>query len=155
MYLAILTVSFIFHRCLKLCLLESKTPTFELSSCFALNLKNEKNSTETVKFSSSGREIKARQDQVFNDPGFETVLDVDYEDELDVLVVLSSNDSEDTPCGVIGLYDNQTGTLIHESTLSNWKQDADHSIMMEKDTIVHIMKDCSRKFCCTVYRLSP
>ena len=85
-----------------------------------------------MKFTSSGREIKARKDQVFNDPGFETVLDVDYEDELDVLVVLSSNDSEETPCGVIGLYDNQTGSLIHESAISKWKQDADHSIMMGK-----------------------
>lgn len=140
---------------MKLCQLESKTSTFELSNCFALSLKNEKNCTETVKFTSSGREIKARKDQVFNNPGFETVLDVDYEDELDVLVVLSSNDSEETPCGVIGLYDNQTGSLIHESAISKWKQDADHSIMMEKDTIVHIMKDSSRKFCCTVYRLSP
>lgn len=128
---------------------------FELRNCFVLNLKKENSCTETIRFTSSGREIKARKDQVFNNPGFETILDVDYEDELDVLVVLSSNDLGETPCGVIGLYDNQTGSLLHEATINNWIQDADHSIMMEKDTIVHITKDCSRKFSCTVYRLNP
>lgn len=43
---------------------------------------------------------------MFNDLGFEIVLDVDYEDELDVLVVLLLNDLEDIFCGVIGFYDN-------------------------------------------------
>ena len=134
------------------------TPGFELRHCFVLDLKKEESASKGPKFTSSGREIKARTDQVFNNPGFETILDVDYEDELDVLVVLSANASSDTPCGVIGLYDNQTGLLIQETTVSNWVEDADHSIMMEKDTIVHIIKDykfCSRKFSCTVYRLNP
>lgn len=145
-------------RCLKLCQTEPMTPEFELRHCFVLDLKKEESASEGPKFTSSGREIKARTDQVFNNPGFETILDVDYEDELDVLVVLSANASSDTPCGVIGLYDNQTGLLIQETTVSNWVEDADHSIMMEKDTVVHIIKDyqfCSRKFSCTVYRLNP
>lgn len=143
---------------MKLCQTEPMTPGFELRHCFVLDLKKEESASEGPKFTSSGREIKARTDQVFNNPGFETILDVDYEDELDVLVVLSANASSDTPCGVIGLYDNQTGLLIQETTVSNWVEDADHSIMMEKDTIVHIIKDyqfCSRKFSCTVYRLNP
>lgn len=134
------------------------TSGFELRHCFVLDLKKEIVSNEGPRFTSSGREIKARTDQVFNNPGFETILDVDYEDELDILVVLSTDVSSDTPCGVIGLFDNQTGLLIQETTISNWIQDADHSIMMEKDTIVHIIKDynnCSRKFSCTVYRLNP
>ena len=101
--------------------------------------------------------IKSRQDQTFRDPGFETVLDVDYEDELDLLVVLSSHGLDGDAYGLIGLYDNQTGSLLHETAIKNWNQDADHSVMMEKDTIVHIMKDSttSRKFSCTVYRLFP
>lgn len=142
-------------RCLKLCSGETTLSAFELKSCFSLNLKKEENSRERIRFTSSGREIKARSDQVFNNPGFETVLDVDYEDELDLLVVLRSNDCEDTPCGIIGLYDNQTGCLIHDIVIENWTQDADHSIMMEKDTIVHIMKDCNRKYSCSIYRLKP
>lgn len=120
-----------------------------------MNLQKEEGCSQRTRFSSSGREIKTRSDQVFNNPGFETVLDVDYEDELDLLVVLQSNDSQDTPCGVIAMYDNQTGALIHETVISNWIQDAEHSIMMEKDTIVHIMKDCNRKYSCTIYRLTP
>ena len=83
------------------------------------------------------------------------MLDVDYEDELDLLVVLQSNDTDFAANGIIGLYDNQTGCLIHETVIENWTQDADHSIMMEKDTIVHIMKDCNRKYCCSIYRLTP
>ena len=140
-------------RCLKLCPVETKLSAFELKNCFSLNLQKEESCAQRIRFTSSGREIKTRTDQVFN-PGFETVLDVDYEDELDLLVVLQSSGSEDTPCGIIGLYDNQTGSLIHETTIKNWNQNADHSIMMEKDTIVHIMKDCSRKFSCTIYRLT-
>ena len=128
---------------------------FELKNCFSLNLHKQESCTQNIRFTSSGREIKTRNDQVFNNPGFETVLDVDYEDELDLLVVLQSNDAQDTPCGIIGLYDNQTGSLIHETIIKNWIQDADHSIMMEKDTIVHIVKEYSRKFSCTIYRLTP
>lgn len=136
--------------------MESKWSAFELKSCFSLNL-HSKNSCcpKTVRYTSSGREIKARSDdQICNIPD-ETVLDIDYEDELDLLVVLHSNDSGDMPCGVIGLYGNQTGSLVQETVIENWTQDADHSIMMEKDTIVHIMKDPFRKFFCTVYRLTP
>ena len=142
-------------RCLKLCPVETKLSSFELRNCFSLNLQKEEYCAQRIRFTSSGREIKTRNDQLFNNPGFESVLDVDYEDELDLLVVLQSNNSEDPPCGTIGLYDNQTGALVLETVVTNWIQDADHSIMMEKDTIVHIMKDCSRKFCCIIYRLTP
>ena len=135
--------------------METKLSALELKNCFSLKLQKEQSCSQRVRFTSSGREIKTRQDQLFNNPGFETVQDVDYEDELDLLVVLQSNESENTPYGVIGLYDNQTGSLIHETIIDNWIQDADHSIMMEKDSIVHIMKDCARKFSCTIYRLAP
>lgn len=78
---------------------------------------------------------------------------VDYEDELDILVTLSSIECDTGVCGRVGLYDNQTGSLIREIVISKWDEDGDHSIMMERDVIVHVTKNVSRKFTCSVYYL--
>lgn len=111
----------------------------------------EKTSSTTdnaITYTSSGRKVVCNTQ---SNSQYETVRDFDYEDELDFLVVLSSLDSSG---GRIGLYDNQTGLLVKEFMLPSWDEDGDHSVLMERDIIVHICKSVTRKFYCNVFRLT-
>lgn len=95
--------------------------------------------------------MKQRKSNSYNtSPAYETIQDVDYEDELDLLVLLSSLDSDH---GRIGLYDNQTGICIKETFIKDWDQDSCHSIMMEQNVILHIIKSPSGMFSAHLYRL--
>ena len=124
---------------------------FELKPCHRISVKSigVTNDSATT-FTSSGRKVKSNKINETNSE-YETVRDFDYEDELDLLVVLSS---QGPGAGHIGLYDNQTGLLVNEITLSSWDEDSDHSILMERDVIVHISKNMSRKFHCDIFRLT-
>lgn len=132
---------------------ENQIQQFELKPCHRISVRSQSMANDSpTTFTSSGRKVKSNKtNHEDNNSKYETVRDFDYEDELDLLVVLSSQDS----CtGHIGLYDNQTGLLVSEIVLSYWDEDSDHSILMERDVIVHISKNMSRKFHCDVYRLT-
>lgn len=126
-----------------------------LEACFNLNFDSVKNieNTSVHCYTSSGRLVKRRQDQSHTSPGYETVQDIDYEDELDLLVVLSSVDSDKGCIGRIGLYDNQTGLCVKETFINDWDEDCCHSIMMERNVILHVIKSPSGKFLSHLYRL--
>jgi hypothetical protein len=94
--------------------------------------------------------VKCNTNLDYDTPGYEAVRDIDYEDELNILIVLASQSEHK---GHIGLYDNQTGSLIKEIQLENWEDDSDHSIHMELDTIVHLFKRPSRNYICEVFKL--
>ena len=147
-------------RCLKLSeryVDTTQSRYLQLETCFDLNFhatQKHENTINGFHYTSSGRLVKHRQECTYSSLGYETVQDVDYEDELDLLVVLSSHDSEIMGCvGRIGLYDNQTGVCVKEIFVKDWDQDSCHSIMMERNVICHIFKSPLGKFSCHVYRL--
>uniref|UniRef100_A0A4W3I988 Ddb1 and cul4 associated factor 17 n=1 Tax=Callorhinchus milii TaxID=7868 RepID=A0A4W3I988_CALMI len=67
-------------------------------------------SSETV--TASGRVVKRRFTQLDDDPEFETFKMVDYEDELDLLAVLTVGAARNDGSAHLDLYDNQTGILV-------------------------------------------
>ncbi|XP_031575357.1 DDB1- and CUL4-associated factor 17-like [Actinia tenebrosa] len=124
---------------------------FEIQTSHSINLQDVKKTNGSMTlFSSSGRRIKCNSTLDYDNPGYSCVRDVDFEDELDILVVLSSQGEHK---GGIGLYDNQTGILVKEIQLDYWEDDSDHSIHMELDTIVHIFKRPTRNYCCEIFKL--
>ena len=98
--------------------------------------------------------IKQRLHEAYSNPEQESVQDIDYEDELGILVVLFSSAGGNDISGQICLYENETGTKIREIKISDWDEDGDHAVMMERDTILHLTKCLkARKFMCSIYRL--
>ncbi|EDO48714.1 predicted protein [Nematostella vectensis] len=125
-----------------------------LDTCFSISTRDNQSNRSTkgqTSYTSSGRLVKCVSSDGYHDPEYDSIQDLDYEDELDLVAVLSSRDCSS---GYIGLYDNQTGVLVKEITLDNWDDESEHSIMMERDLIVHICRTPFKKFSCTLYRLT-
>ncbi|XP_046362056.2 DDB1- and CUL4-associated factor 17-like [Haliotis rufescens] len=104
---------------------------------------------------SSGRSIKKRVilDEVSECSPL-TIHDVDYENELDVLVVSAISHNPEGPVGHVGYYDNLTGELLREFSLEEpAKEYYEHRIFVDADTIVQRVKVTPGKFICIVYKL--
>ncbi|XP_055958545.1 DDB1- and CUL4-associated factor 17 isoform X1 [Patella vulgata] len=116
--------------------------------------KNCKSELPTV--TSSGRQIKKRwiQDELCEETNNITVYHVDYENELDVLLISCVISGAEVTKGYLDLYDNYTGLLLHRIQLIEpYHEFNEHKVHMDKDTIIHIVKARSSKFVCTVYKL--
>lgn len=125
---------------------------FDLQTSHSISLQDTKKANSVVtQYTSSGRKIKHNSTLDYENPEYSSVRDVDFEDELDILVVLASQGEHK---GSIGLYDNKTGDLVKDIQLDYWEDDSDHSIYMELDTIVHIFKRPTRNYCCEIFKLS-
>ncbi|CAG5865590.1 unnamed protein product [Menidia menidia] len=102
---------------------------------------------------SSGRTVKRRFNQMDDDPSQETFRMVEFEDELDLLVVVLTNGEEEEGRAHIRLLDNQTGQFQRQIDLVEpWDETYRHELFFDKDTIVHIEQKNSN-FCCHVYKL--
>ncbi|XP_046559231.1 DDB1- and CUL4-associated factor 17-like [Haliotis rubra] len=143
-------------RVLQLSSLESSSETV-LRELFSIhpnsNTHKKENTQRTV--TSSGRSIKKRVclDEVLECSPL-TIHDVDYENELDVLVVSAVSHNPEGPVGHIGYYDNLTGELLREFSLEEpAKEYYEHRTFVDADTIVQRVKVGPSKFICIVYKL--
>ncbi|KAI8516997.1 Ddb1 and cul4 associated factor 17, partial [Branchiostoma belcheri] len=79
---------------------------------------------------------------------------VDYESDLDILAVTSVSQRDDKLVGHVCLHDNQTGALLNRVELEEaWDETCDHTISMDLDTLVHIVRSPQRRYRCYVYKL--
>uniref|UniRef100_V9KN91 DDB1-and CUL4-associated factor 17-like protein n=1 Tax=Callorhinchus milii TaxID=7868 RepID=V9KN91_CALMI len=109
-------------------------------------------SSETV--TASGRVVKRRFTQLDDDPEFETFKMVDYEDELDLLAVLTVGAARNDGSAHLDLYDNQTGILVKRVPIKEpWDVTYSHQLSFDRDTIVHIEQQSYRTICCHVYKM--
>ncbi|KAK7490895.1 hypothetical protein BaRGS_00017767, partial [Batillaria attramentaria] len=104
----------------------------------------------------SGRSVKRRMsvDEISGADMCLTIHEVDYEDELDVLMICTTVHQPDALHGTVGLYDNLTGRHLTSVTLDEpWPDYSEHNVHMDADTIVQVVKATNGKFVCQMYRL--
>ena len=80
-------------------------------------------------------------------------MDVDYDDELDILVVMYE-DREVENEAVIGFYDNQTGQTLHTFKFGGVIEESEYSLTMDRNALIIISKH-KTYFVCTVFVLLP
>uniref|UniRef100_A0A4W3ISC1 Ddb1 and cul4 associated factor 17 n=1 Tax=Callorhinchus milii TaxID=7868 RepID=A0A4W3ISC1_CALMI len=79
---------------------------------------------------------------------------VDYEDELDLLAVLTVGAARNDGSAHLDLYDNQTGILVKRVPIKEpWDVTYSHQLSFDRDTIVHIEQQSYRTICCHVYKM--
>ncbi|XP_047457174.1 DDB1- and CUL4-associated factor 17 [Mugil cephalus] len=106
-----------------------------------------------VTVTSSGRAVKRRFHHLDDDSHQETFRMVEYEDELDLLAVVTTNGEEGEGRAHVRLHDNQSGRLQRKVELVEpWDETYRHELFFDKDTIVHVEQKNSN-FCCHVYKL--
>ena len=100
----------------------------------------------------SGRKVKQlyNRDKIYME--MEIIQDFDYDDELDLLVVLYL-DITKTGQGIVGFYDNQTGQQIYTLTIDGIDEQHEHSIAINRNLLVLISKQF-HEFRCLVYHLA-
>ncbi|EDV24151.1 uncharacterized protein TRIADDRAFT_57348 [Trichoplax adhaerens] len=121
----------------------------ELVECGKINMKQILNveAPQVSHTTSSGRTIK----QVYHlgavnfNENDEALLMIDYEDELEVVVTLSCK-------GVVYLHDWDTFEIVKEITLSNWNEDADNSVLIDRDRMIHTSK-VNTNFTANLYQI--
>ena len=82
----------------------------------------------------------------------EIVQDFDYDDELDLLVVLYLNLTKQGE-GVVGFYDNKTGRHVQSVSVEDIKEEHEHSIAINRDVLIVLSRKL-QKFRCFVYTLN-
>lgn len=82
----------------------------------------------------------------------EILQDFDYDDELDLLVVLGLDQST-RGRGFVSFYDNQTGHHVHSFGIPNINEQHEHSIAINRNILVIVSKNNCNKFRCLVYHL--
>ena len=79
------------------------------------------------------------------------IQDLDYDDELDVLVVLYL-DVLVKDGAVVAFIDNQTGHILHKFGIMGMSEEGEHSIAVDRNNLVILSKN-NNTFKCTVYTL--
>ncbi|KAJ3591771.1 hypothetical protein NHX12_006903 [Muraenolepis orangiensis] len=117
--------------------LESDQPS-EVVEDFSITT-HKHNVVPRVTVTSSGRTVKRVSQQLDDDPDQETFRAVEYEDEVDLLVLV--------------LHDNQSGELLKTVPLRrSWDVTYRNELYYDKDTIVHI-EERNSNYRCHVYKL--
>ncbi|XP_070561382.1 DDB1- and CUL4-associated factor 17-like isoform X2 [Ptychodera flava] len=131
----------------------------EVQQCFEIKSSwrptpTENGAIDGMTLTSSGRLVKKRIYDVSVDPEYETIQSVDYENDLDIIGVTALNFDDETIRGYVCFYDNMTGQHLKEIPLEEpWEENCDHTVCIDLDIIIHIVKYPSRKFVCYLYRL--
>ncbi|XP_067115258.1 DDB1- and CUL4-associated factor 17 [Osmerus mordax] len=120
---------------------------------FSITAHRDNRAAAQVTVTSSGRTVKRRFHQLDDDPEQETFRIVEFEDELDLLVVVEVTSSADEGKAQVRLHDNQSGMLLKRIPLmESWDETYRHELFFDKDTIVHIGQT-KTNFCCSVYKI--
>ncbi|XP_074661841.1 DDB1- and CUL4-associated factor 17-like [Tubulanus polymorphus] len=111
----------------------------------------------SITVTSSGRCIKRRfQPDQFNETTNEVYINsIDYEPCLEVISLIYVDRTEETGTkGRIDMFDNMTGQFLKTVQLQHpWKELYGHTVLIDMDTIIDIVKGPMSKFSCYVYRL--
>uniref|UniRef100_UPI00358F87E0 DDB1- and CUL4-associated factor 17-like isoform X2 n=1 Tax=Myxine glutinosa TaxID=7769 RepID=UPI00358F87E0 len=122
---------------------------------FSVSTKQDERPELATATSSYGRLIKKRFSQF--DVGLQrkTIQLVDYEDELDLIIVAVVSDAESSGDAVIHLHDNSTGQRLKSIPLQGpWDVTVDQHLYVDQDTIIHMTQSVNRKTICQVYKLT-
>ncbi|XP_071505563.1 DDB1- and CUL4-associated factor 17-like [Diadema antillarum] len=87
--------------------------------------------------------------------GSQMITDFSYENDLDLMVVSmpSYHWDSDHHQGSISLHDNQAGRLLKTIQIpGEWDDTVEHTVTLDLDTLIHIVKDKSGKWRCQVFR---
>jgi hypothetical protein len=100
---------------------------------------------------SSYKTLSGRNTKLMHNYNDTIIHSVEYENELDLLVV--------TIEGVVFIYDNSDGKLVKKFPLKFWPKKAEsrwvHNVILDRDTLVHLSSlSDSQKCVCNIYKLS-
>ncbi|MBN3326440.1 DCA17 factor, partial [Atractosteus spatula] len=128
---------------------------FEVIQEYSIEAHRENKADSLVTVTASGRTVRRRLHQLDDDPEQETFQCVEYEDELDLLAVVSVTQTESEGKAHVGIYDNWSGVLMKSVPLvESWDVTYGHQFFFDCDTIVHIEQEKNHKFCCHVYKMT-
>ena len=122
--------------------------THKLNEQFILDYRQSDKVSNIVE-TKSGRKVKQKFSSYHGNLELEVVHDVDYDDELDLLVVLYRSPNKGGE-GIVGFYDNQTGRDIHQFCIAGLNELAEHSIAIDRNTVV-IVSRYKHKFSCLAF----
>lgn len=132
--------------------LHNGTTKCSLSEQFLLDFNGPKQTTSLDHFhTKSGRRVKCLFDSYHGNVEYEAIQDLDYDDELDVLVVLYL-DVLVKDGAVVAFIDNQTGHILRKFGIRGMSEEGEHSIAMDRDNLV-ILSKYQNTFKCIVYTL--
>lgn len=138
---------------------DGSQPKYSLTQQFVLDFSEPKQPLSANPIQTkSGRHVKRVQNSYYGNIEWEILQDVDYDDELDVLVVLYLDQDVQGQL-VVGFYDNQTGHALRKLSVTGIVQKlhvhaSHHSVAIDRCTLVIISKD-EHKFRSIVYSLLP
>lgn len=128
------------------------TTKCSLSERFLLDFSSPKQVTSLDHFhTKSGRRVKCLFDSYHGNVEHDIIQDLDYDDELDVLVVLYL-DVLVKDGAVVAFIDNQTGHILHKFGIMGMSEEGEHSIAVDRNNLVILSKN-NNTFKCTVYTL--
>ncbi|XP_069114234.1 DDB1- and CUL4-associated factor 17-like isoform X2 [Argopecten irradians] len=127
----------------------------EIVEDFYIDLSRNTSKAENVMYTSSGRNVKRRISTTeVQDLSEMMIHNVDYEDELDFLYTNTVYHDSDEAYNMVNIYNNTTGSLLQQIRLEEpWQEVHEHSVHLDLDTIIKVVKSSPGKFCCVVYRL--
>ncbi|KAM3916264.1 DDB1- and CUL4-associated factor 17 isoform 2-T2 [Leptodactylus fuscus] len=140
---------------LKLKEIEGDALKYEVTEDFIIHAERVPEVNKSVTFTSSGRRVKKWiYEFLDDDPDEENFVIVEYEDELDMLVVVAVKQTEVDCKARIDLYCNQTGKLLKKFLLEEyWDVTYSHVVAFDRDTLIHIEEKPNRNFSCYVYKM--
>ncbi|XP_077128842.1 DDB1- and CUL4-associated factor 17 isoform X2 [Ranitomeya variabilis] len=132
---------------------KDSTCKYEITEEFAILADKEPKVDNLVTFTSSGRMVKKRYEKLDDDPE-EVFSDVMYEDELDLLTVVAVTNRKEDGVAHVNLHCNETGRLLKKIKLADfWDVTYSHSVVFDRDTVIHIEERRNRNFSCQVYKM--
>ncbi|XP_067891449.1 DDB1- and CUL4-associated factor 17 isoform X2 [Heterodontus francisci] len=126
---------------------------WQVLRAFTIFSEKERKVESAVRVTAYGRVVKKRFSGL-DDDQYETFKMVDYEDELELLTVLTVAPTETEGKTHLDFYDNQSGILIKSVSIREpWDVTYSHQLFFDRDTIIHIEQLAHRTFCCHVYKM--
>ncbi|XP_066431969.1 DDB1- and CUL4-associated factor 17-like isoform X1 [Eleutherodactylus coqui] len=134
--------------------LEDDANKYEVTEDFVIHADRGPKVDNPVTFTASGRMVKRRFRMLNDDPDKETFKSVSYEHKLDLLTVVAATQIDVVGTAHVDLHCNQTGKILKKIPLQeSWDVTDRHSIVFDRDTLIHIEEKLSRDFSCYVYKM--
>lgn len=141
-------------KVLKLKETENNAEQQEVAKDFVIEANRENNVNNSTTVTASGRVVKKRFKLLDDDPEQETFKIVDYEDELNLLSVVTVTQIGADGTAHLHLCCNDRGTRLKSIPfVESWDVTYSHEVYVDRNIVLHIEQKPNRNFSCYVYQM--
>ncbi|XP_066490825.1 DDB1- and CUL4-associated factor 17 isoform X2 [Tiliqua scincoides] len=141
-------------KVLKLKETENSTEQQEVAEDFIIEADRDNNVNNSTTVTASGRVVKKRFKLLDDDPEQETFKMVDYEDELNLLTVVTVTQIGAHGTAHLDFRCNDRGTQIKSIPfVESWDVTYSHEVYVDRNIVLHIEQKPNRIFSCYVYQM--